>query len=167
MVHLSYKEIKQSIRPVVSNATLEDLAHRWRARGRRLWGANKHANPLEWLKRALVLALYHDIVGIGYTALSNAIRDWLVITPKSLAHNTKMIRKWGARLAGKKIVLGNFKQRHKRAKRVPKAPPLKRVTLWLDSVDLPLSRKGSVRRLNRIYLKSNFFQTAEKDQPQG
>jgi hypothetical protein len=75
------------------------------------------------------------------------------LSAKSLAHNQKVVREYGARWAKKILKPTSFKARRKAAKQVAIEPPLKRVSLWMDSSDFPITGKHKVS-ISIAFLKS-------------
>ena len=129
--------VRTKVHDFVPRKIIKKLQVKWNKKACSLWGKVKNK---DFLLNMIYITLFHAIESVGFTALSKAISKWLPLSPHSVAHNVKKIRQWGARWAKHHIKTRTFKQRTRAAKHVLSPPPLKKVTMWLDSCDFPLAR---------------------------
>lgn len=94
----------------------------------------------------MYLCLYKDIKHVGVQKLKKKVADWYSPAPKTLPHNIQVLRKIFAKWATLQIDLGSridwdaARPNHSFGKAV------KKVNLWMDSVDFGLLGKRSISR---------------------
>ncbi|KAL0479219.1 hypothetical protein AKO1_009235 [Acrasis kona] len=93
---LTHVALKKKVQKIIKVDALKSITKFVRERHPLLWGTERSRT---FQSDAILLALYHDITGTGYHALSDATRSWHNIEQKSLRHNTQILRhefeKWG------------------------------------------------------------------------
>lgn len=82
-----YKDLRARIDRKMKRETLRAVTDYVTGKKPALWGQDR---PRAFLAKSIAIAIYKDIRGIGYGALSQKIKAWYSLTPKSLAHNQKV-----------------------------------------------------------------------------
>jgi len=140
---MNFSHYEQKVKEKIKLRVLKELLSFLKRKKINIWCAVGRKNLVYTF---LVLALYKDLYGRGYTELTNDIHDWLMISSKTLRHNVKEIRKYGYKWARKQLEAGALSEWKSAVRRKKFKKPLKNVTLFLDSVDFPLRGKTSVSK---------------------
>jgi hypothetical protein len=92
------------------------------------------------------LALYKDVFNWGYDRLYKEVSTWLQSSPKTLRHNTQVLRKtfheWGKTI----VQLGSLEEWQRAVGQLKLSGPVAKVCLWVDSFDLALEGKSKTSR---------------------
>ena len=82
------KELKQKVEAKLKKTTIKELTTYMKKKEISLWGQDKGK---KFEDDCLLLALYHDLYGIGYNKIEQEIKNWRPLSAKSIRHNTSCI----------------------------------------------------------------------------
>src|SRR5271156_5988464 len=108
-----------------------------------LWGSKRSK---DYITDCLYIALYKDAYGIGYDDITAQVHSSLEVSSKTVFINTQTLRELLCTWVKQQIKLGSSKQCIYDARNTPKADELAKVSLWMDSTDVPLIGKSSTSR---------------------
>jgi DDE superfamily endonuclease len=109
----------------------------------RLWGIDQTDG---FLSHSLTLALYKDLFGDGYAKILSSVDVGFKTSPKSLQHNTCIIRGALFAWALSVIEVGTAEDWNSKKHFLSKKPGLDKVNLLIDSSDFRLPGRSSVSK---------------------
>ena len=126
------KELKQKVEAKLKKTTIKELTTYMKKKEISLWGQDKGK---KFEGDCLLLALYHDLYGIGYNKIEQEIKNWRPLSAKSIRHNTKEVRKVLSGWSDKQLVLGDFQDWKYASKKLSETEAKEGVNLLVDSSD--------------------------------
>eukprot|EP00727_Mastigamoeba_balamuthi_P003159 m51a1_g12840 hypothetical protein (299) ;mRNA; f:2210-3164 len=153
MAH-TYSGMQKRVEKFVPKAVVAELIEHARQEHSHLWALRE---PAHFVDKAVYLALFKDLKGVGYGALRTSVLRWMPIATKSFAHNQKILRKVFARWGCQQICRSTFKDRKTAAKQLQLPKALCKVTVAIDSVDFPKvgKRRPGARGSDKWSFKEN------------
>jgi len=98
MPKIQLSEVKETLKERIKADNLISILRFVKKEKPSLWGTTKKKGHLE---KSVLLAIYKDVEGKGYTDLFNSTKHWMGNGVRSLMHNTQALRpilaKWGSR----------------------------------------------------------------------
>lgn len=140
---IQYPSVQEQVHRVVKKKVVKSIVKYLKEANPTLWGMNK---PRHFLKKSIYLAIYKDITSKGYMKLASETKTWLGISHKSIAKNTRVIRKFLGLWGKEKIQLGTVSIWNSKVRNSVFKSPLENVNLWIDSSDLPLEGKRKISK---------------------
>lgn len=105
-----------------------------------LWGEQR---PRNFVAKVFVLAMYHDVTGIGYNKILEGLEDLgFNYNIKSYKYNTKSIRRTLAKWGKQKVKLGDLEEWKQSMRNVPHTKKFPGLCFWMDSTDFPMVNRG-------------------------
>ena len=129
---LPRKSLKQQVVAKIRESTLKELKLAIHKQRPSLWGYDKRRS-FEY--DCLLIALYHDLEGVGYNKIEKEIKSWRPLVGKSLRHNTKAIRQSLSTWSDEQLSLGDQHDWNQAAKNLSISEAEEGVNLWIDSSD--------------------------------
>eukprot|EP00727_Mastigamoeba_balamuthi_P001920 m51a1_g11725 hypothetical protein (286) ;mRNA; r:106426-107383 len=133
MAH-TYSSVQKHVEKFVPKAMVTELIECARQEHSHLWALRE---PAHFINKAVYLALFKDLKGVGYGALHASVLCWMPIAMKSFAQNQKNLRKVFTRWRCQQIHRSTFKDRKTMAKQLQLPKALCKITVAIDSVDFP------------------------------
>eukprot|EP00727_Mastigamoeba_balamuthi_P002879 m51a1_g12589 hypothetical protein (254) ;mRNA; f:3019-3973 len=152
MAH-TYSGVQKHVEKFVPKAVVTELIERACQEHSHLWALRK---PAHFIDKAVYLALFKDLKGVGYGALHASMLCWMPITIKSFTQNQKILRKVFARWGRQQICRSTFKDWKTAAKQLQLPKALCKVTVAIDSVNFPKLFDGHWIQANKKMLKLLF-----------
>eukprot|EP00727_Mastigamoeba_balamuthi_P012153 m51a1_g7560 hypothetical protein (215) ;mRNA; f:120307-121242 len=137
MAH-TYSGMQKCLEKFVPKAMVAELIECACQKHSHLWVLRE---PAHFVDKAVYLALFKDLKGVGYSTLCISVLLWMPITMKSFTQNQKILRKVFAQWGRQQICRSTFKDRKTAAKQLQLPKALCKVTVAIDSVDFPKVRK--------------------------
>lgn len=106
-----------------------------------LWGEQQ---PRDWLEKNLILALFKDMSGDGYTKVVNSVNLGIAFNHRTFQHNAKVLRGVGMKWGEETCKLGEYsdwKSAMRQIKPLPSSFKKIGALLYQDSSDFKLQRK--------------------------
>ena len=120
--------VREKVEAKIKKDTIKELKRYLEKKKPSLWGSDKGRY---FVKDCLLLALYHDLEGIGYARIEKEIKQWRPLTSKSIRHNTKEIRQTLSTWADEQIRLGDEHDWNQAYKSLSLNERLEGVNLWM------------------------------------
>lgn len=130
----------------LSQRTLHSILEFVRDHEPALWGEKR---PRGFVESCALVALYKDVCGKSFNRLQTNIQKWWPHQRKTLRHNQSILRRLFGQWGEREVQLGCVGDWDMAVRnwRLPKS--LAGANLWIDSVDLPLIGKSTIRRKHR------------------
>ena len=140
---LPRKTLKEKVESKIKRTTIKAMSTHIQKSSPSLWGMQK---PRGFENTCLLIALYHDLFGVGYNTLESEISSWMKIAGKSIRHNTKIIREKLSTWADKQIVTGDYSDWNRACKNLSEKEQKDGVNLWADSSDFKSKQPKSASK---------------------
>lgn len=140
---LSFPQVKDKVHKRLGREVVDSIRIFVEKEDVSLWGLNKNST---FLKKSVYIALFKDIKNIGINKLKKEIATWYAPTIKTLNRNIQTLREVFARWGEAQITIGNKEEWDASRNNYSFAKNLKKVNLWMDSVDFGLMGKRSIRK---------------------
>jgi hypothetical protein len=140
MAELSYLQLKQEVHEKVPEAAIADISTYIEPKTSSLWGYS----PRDVTQRLIYVTIYKDLENIGFERLLTRFKSTLQCAKRTLEHNVSLIRPLLAEWGRSQIQLGKLSDWKAAARTTRKGKKITDVHLWIDSVDFPRVKDGSV-----------------------
>jgi hypothetical protein len=130
--------IATEVRNRIPNAIFKKIWGFVREKEPALWGEKK---PKGYLKKNFLLALYKDLYGKGYSKLMMQIGSKDRMHNSTFQHNVKVLRGVLAEWGRTQVELGTPEDWASAASDLDLPKSIEDVTLWIDSVDFPFTKR--------------------------
>jgi hypothetical protein len=138
---ISRRAISSRVTRVLTREVWEDLLAFVEQRAPELWGMEQGD---DYLESNLLLVIYKAITGVGYNALISQVDFVGPETGKTFSHNACILRAEMASWAHQYITVGTKRDWNTAAADVKRPDPFDEVNMWIDSTDVPKTRKKGV-----------------------
>ncbi len=134
-----FNQIRDFVFTKISRDIFDDL-HRFVQRKEvNLWAI---AKPRGFLKKIMILTLYHDCTSHGYNVISATVDLGFQFSHVSFREDAKRLRPVFMQWGREQVVLGNLREWRRIASTVEIPPDLSDTCLWIDSTDFPREKKS-------------------------
>ncbi|KAG2375136.1 hypothetical protein C9374_010140 [Naegleria lovaniensis] len=141
-------ELQNKVLSKISKKTLETLNDEINKKKLPLWGLAKDQN---FENDCLLIALYHDLFGVGYHKIESEVLSFLKISAKSIRHNTKIIRQSIQDWCDAQIVLGSCSDWNQAAQMLGKTEKKIEINLWINSSDFKKTQPENASKKSDEY----------------
>lgn len=133
----TFAGVEREVINTLSERTLKDFWNYVKKCNPPLWGT---ARPKNFLYTTVILAIFHDLTGLGYQKILDQVSLSFHINKRSLEHNTKVIRRTLGEWGRSKTKLFRKSRWDRTAAHVHQSTHLPVVNIWIDSTDFKLAR---------------------------
>jgi len=149
--------VQEKVEHSVSEGVLKKMISYVKDNKLALW---RERQPPSFLQHMVVITIYHDLTGIGYSTLEKEVKFPYKISHKSLSHNCQKIRKLLGEWGNSTIKLNNESTWKLASIGITISKRVKEIGtgayLWIDSVDLPINKfKGYITKFPWYSFKLN------------
>lgn len=133
-----FSEVKEFVFSKISHDIFDDIYEFVDGQGVPLWGVHK---PPSFLKRVMVLVLFHDLTTYGYNAIVSHVDLGFHLSHVSFRENAKRLRRIFYHWGRAQISLGTLRDWWRIAQQLEIPKELANTCLWIDSTDFPMEEK--------------------------